>query len=114
MVLKECKKIQKKSVDKEHIVPYNTNIKRTLCTKEGGKMKELTFKELRLKKKLTQEQVAQKSGFSKDYISMIERGERNPSDKAKNIFAEIFEVPVVQIFLAAQRTISTIKEEKKR
>lgn len=41
-------------------------------------MKEVTFKELRLKKKLTQEQLAEKSGFSKDYISMIERGERNP------------------------------------
>jgi len=71
-------------------------------------MKELTFKELRLKKKLTQEQVAEKSGFSKDYISMIERGERNPSDKS--IFAEIFEVPIVQIFLATQRTISTMKK----
>ena len=61
-------------------------------------MKEMTFKELRLKNKLTQEQVAEKSGFSKDYISMIERGERNPSDKAKAIFAEIFNVPIVQIF----------------
>lgn len=70
-------------------------------------MKEATFKELRLKKKLTQEQLAEKSGFSKDYISMIERGERNPSDKAKWIFAEIFDVSVVQIFLALQRTIST-------
>ena len=40
-------------------------------------MKELSFKELRLKRNLTQEQVAEKSGFSKDYISMIERGERN-------------------------------------
>ena len=50
-------------------------------------MKEYTFKELRIKNKLTQEQLAQKSGFSKDYISMIERGERNPSDKAKAIFA---------------------------
>lgn len=74
-------------------------------------MKELTFKELRLKKKLTQEQVAEKSGFSKDYISMIERGERNPSDKAKAIFADVFEVPIVQIFLSLQRTISTIKQK---
>ena len=72
-------------------------------------MEELTFKELRLRSKLTQEQLAEKSGFSKDYISMIERGERNPSDKAKGIFAEIFGVPAVQIFLAMQRTISTIK-----
>lgn len=75
-------------------------------------MKEMTFKELRLKNKLTQEQVAEKSGFSKDYISMIERGERNPSDKAKAIFAEIFNVPIVQIFLATQRTISTIQRKE--
>lgn len=74
-------------------------------------MKEVTFKELRLKKKLTQEQLAEKSGFSKDYISMIERGERNPSDKAKGIFAEIFDVSIVQIFLALQRTISTTNKE---
>lgn len=71
-------------------------------------MKEVTFKELRLKNKLTQEELAKKSGFSKDYISMIERGERNPSDKAKAIFAEILNVPIVQIFLATQRTKSTI------
>lgn len=71
------------------------------------KTKELTFKELRLKRKLTQEQLAEKSGFSKDYISMIERGKRNPSDKAKAIFADIFQVSIVQIFLSIQRTIST-------
>ena len=70
-------------------------------------MKEVTIKELRLRKKMTQEQVAEKSGFSKDYISMIERGERNPSDKAKAILAEIYGVTIIQIFLAIQRTIST-------
>lgn len=75
-------------------------------------MKEYTFKELRIKNKLTQEQLAQKSGFSKDYISMIERGERNPSDKAKAIFAKIFGVSVVQIFIAIQRTISTTSEKE--
>lgn len=71
-------------------------------------MKEMTIKDLRLKNKLTQEEVAKKSGFSIDYISMIERGKRNPSDKAKGILAEIYGVPIVQIFLAIQRTISTI------
>lgn len=111
MDLEKYKKILKKSIDKEHIVLYNANNKRTICTKGDEVMKELTFKELRLKKKLTQEQVAEKSGFTKDYISMIERGERNPSDKAKGIFAEIFEVPIVQIFLATQRTISTLKRK---
>lgn len=74
-------------------------------------MKELTIKQLRLNKELTQEQVAKKSGFSKDYISMIERGERNPSDKAKAILADIYGVTVVQIFLAIQRTISTANKK---
>ena len=72
-------------------------------------MKEIDMKELRLKRKLTQEQLAEKTGFSKDYISMIERGERNPSDKAKAVFAEALNVPIVQIFLATQRTKSTTK-----
>ena len=72
-------------------------------------MKEMTFKELRLKSKLTQVELAKKSGYSKDYISMIEVGKRNPSDKAKEKFAEIFGVSIYQIFLAIQRTKSTIK-----
>lgn len=75
-------------------------------------MKEKTFKDLRLDANLTQEQLANKSGFSKDYISMIERGERNPSDKAKLIFANILGVTVVEIFLAVQRTISTTKKAR--
>lgn len=72
-------------------------------------MRQYTIKELRLKNKLTQEQTAQKVGISKDYVSLIERGKRSPSDKIKNKFAETYNVPVVQIFLAIQRTNSAIK-----
>jgi transcriptional regulator with XRE-family HTH domain len=36
-------------------------------------------KELRLNLKLTQDQFAQKTGLHKNYIGMVERGERNPS-----------------------------------
>ena len=70
-------------------------------------MKEVTFKDLRLKSKLTQKELSRRSGYSKNYISMIERGKRSPSDRAKEIFAKIFDVPIVQIFLAIQRTKST-------
>ena len=75
-------------------------------------MKEVTFKELRIENNLTQEQLAEKSGYSKDYISMIERAKRTPSDKAKEVFSKIFNVPIVQIFLAIQRTKSTAKQIK--
>lgn len=75
-------------------------------------MKEYTIQELRTKKGLTQKEVAEKAGITKDYISLIERGERTPSDKTKNKLAEIYDVPVVQIFLAIQRTNSTTKQSE--
>ena len=46
-------------------------------------MEEYNMQELRIKNNFTQEEVAKKTGVTKDYISMIERGVRNPSDKMK-------------------------------
>ncbi len=45
-----------------------------ILTKFGNRIKEL-----RKEKKLTQDEFAKISGLHKNYIGMIERGERNPS-----------------------------------
>ncbi len=63
-----------------------------------------TMQELRKERKLTQEQVSVKTGLSIRYISFVEKGKRNLSDKSKNVFAKAYNVPPVQIFLSCQRT----------
>lgn len=73
-------------------------------------MKEYTIKEIRKMRGFTRKQVAEKIGITKDYVYMIESGKRSPSDKIKNKLAELFNLPVVQIFLAIQRTKSTIEK----
>ena len=72
----------------------------------------MNLKQIRKKAKLTQEQAAKLTGFTIRYISLLENGERNPSDKAKKSLAKAYRVPVVDIFLASQRTkCSNSKED---
>ena len=49
-------------------------------------------KELRLERNLTQQQLADISGLHKNYIGMVERGERNPSLVNIDILAKSFNV----------------------
>ena len=76
-------------------------------------MKEPNMQELRINNRLTQDEVAKKTGVSKDYISMIERWIRNPSDKMKEKLAKLYNTTVVQIFLACNRTKCCIRKEVK-
>ncbi len=62
------------------------------------------MKELRIKANLTQEQAAKITGLSIKFISEVENGRRNPSDKTKLKFAKAYRVKPVEIFLACQRT----------
>jgi transcriptional regulator with XRE-family HTH domain len=55
-------------------------------------------KQLRRAQKLTQDQFAQKTGLHKNYIGMVERGERNPSLENINIIAEAFGVSLSELF----------------
>lgn len=72
-------------------------------------MKKYTLKELREKNNLTQKEVSEKLGVNKNYISMIENGTRNPSDKMKNELAKIYKCTVVDIFLSIQTTKRLLK-----
>jgi transcriptional regulator with XRE-family HTH domain len=55
------------------------------------------LKELRTGKKLTQEQFANRSGLHKNYIGMVERGERNPSLKNIQIIAKTLEISISEL-----------------
>ena len=54
-------------------------------------------KSLRKAKKLTQAEFAKKCGLHKNYIGMIERGERNPSLINIEIIAKAFEMSVSEL-----------------
>lgn len=72
-------------------------------------MERYTLKQLREKNELTQKEVSEKLGVNKNYISMIENGSRNPSDKMKNELAKIYKCSVVDIFLSIQATKCLMK-----
>ena len=52
------------------------------------------LKSLRVQKKITQEQFAELTGLHKNYIGMIERGERNPSLINIEILAKGFDISI--------------------
>ena len=54
-------------------------------------------RELRLARGLSQEQLAELTGFHRTYIGMIERGERNLSLSNIGVFAKMFEVSVSEL-----------------
>jgi transcriptional regulator with XRE-family HTH domain len=54
-------------------------------------------KQLRLEKVLTQEQFAQKCGLHKNYIGMVERGERNPSLVNIEVIAKGLEIEIWEL-----------------
>lgn len=73
----------------------------------------MNLKQLREKANLTQEQASKITGFSIRFISQIENGERNPSDNSKLKLAKAYRVPIVDIFLASQRTKRSKKNKRK-
>lgn len=55
------------------------------------------IREIRLQKNLTQAELANKCQCNRNYISMLERGERNPSYKSLIMIAEGLGVKIQKI-----------------
>ncbi len=55
------------------------------------------IKVLRLEKEWSQELLAEKTGFHRTYIGMVERGERNLSLKNIEIFANSFNLSIPEL-----------------
>ena len=65
---------------------------RTLITQFGKRIRQL-----RQARGLSQEKLAELTGFHRTYIGMIERGERNLSLSNIGVFARIFELSVSEL-----------------
>ena len=63
-----------------------------------------TIKELREKRNLTQNEASKLLDLRKNYLSAIECGKRNPSDKLKIKMSSVYKVSIADIFLSLQET----------
>lgn len=63
-----------------------------ICKKFGSRVKAL-----RKENNLTQQEFANLSGLHKNYIGMIERGERNPTLKNIEIIGNAFELKIDEL-----------------
>lgn len=67
-------------------------------------MKKQTLQDLRKNKDLTQEQSAKILSITKEYLSMLENGKRNPSDSLKEKMTKLYNCEIIDIFLAVNST----------
>ena len=56
------------------------------------------IRELRKGSDLSQKQLGELTGFHKNYVGMIGRGERNPSLENIEVFANAFEMSLSELF----------------
>jgi len=79
-------------VDLLYAVANLNQVKTDILNKFGERIKRL-----RLEKSWSQEVLAEKTGFHRTYIGMIERGERNLSLKNIETFAKTFEIKISEL-----------------
>lgn len=68
-------------------------MKKDVLVKFGNRIREL-----RKERHLSQKQLGELTGFHKNYVGMIERGERNPSLENIEVFANAFEMSLSELF----------------
>ena len=56
------------------------------------------IRQLRKQKGFSQEQLAELTGFHRNYIGMVERGERNPALVNIHVFAKVFGLSISELF----------------
>ncbi len=69
------------------------NMKDHLLLKEFG----ARIRQLRNRRSLSQEELAEKTGFHRTYIGMVERGERNISLSNIGVFAKTFKMSISEL-----------------
>ena len=72
-------------------------------------MKQMTLKDIRIKKKITRRELAKRSGISEAYLSMIENNRRMPTVEVINNIANALNCRPDVIFLSLNLTESKIK-----
>jgi len=73
-------------------VSFESKMEESILKKFGKRVREL-----RTERNLTQQQLADISGLHKNYIGMVERGERNPSLLNIDILAKSFEISISKL-----------------
>lgn len=77
-------------------------------------MKQKNLQDLRKDKGLTQDQAAKILLITKEYLSMLETGERNPSDSLKEKMTKLYRCEIADIFLAINLTKRLKNKKEKR
>lgn len=77
---------------KVYLTLENKAMKESILIKFGQRIRTL-----RKARNLSQEQLAEITGFHRNYIGMIERGERNPALVNIEIFAKTFEMSLAEL-----------------